>query len=161
MQTGYNRAMLGKAPAKARAVAVLLAAAATSGCVAPAVTEGGYHAKTTGTLKVVSSALATAKLAMTLDANGRDALALTDQTVSQAESDASSAQSSWRSRQPPADASLRLRDQVRGPIQDAVSALTDLRVAERRDDHAAIRRALAEVDAAIREVGAVTRAVSG
>jgi hypothetical protein len=132
-----------------------------SGCAGPAVTDGGYRAKTAGTLNNVSSALATAKLAMQLDARGRMALALTDQSVSEAESDAASAQSSWESRQPPSETALKLHDQVQQPIQDAVSALEDLRIAQRRADPAAVTSAIKDVDKASTEVAQQIQAVSG
>jgi hypothetical protein len=132
-----------------------------SGCAGAAVTDGGYRAKTAGTLNDVASALATAKLVMRLDARGRTVLALTDQSVSEAESDAASAQSSWESRQPPSDASLKLHDQVEQPIQDAVSALEDLRIAQRRADRDAVTKALNEMDKANQEVARQIQAMSG
>ena len=109
-----------------------------AGCVAPAVTDDGYRAKTAGTLDVVSSSLATAKLTVDLQLQGRTALALTDELVSQAESDASSAQASWLSRQPPSDAALALHDRAAAHREaanaDARSANEDWQAA---DDDAA------------------------
>ena len=62
------------------------------GCAGPAVTCDGYRVKTAGTLNDISSALATATLAEHLEAQGRMTFALTDQSISEAESDAFSAQ---------------------------------------------------------------------
>jgi hypothetical protein len=123
-----------------------------AGCVAPAVTDGGYRAKTAGTLDVVSSSLATAKLTVDLELQGRTAFALTDELVSQAESDASSAQTSWLSRQPPSDAALALHDRVKPVVQDAVEALQQLRIAVRRGDDDDIRRSWQALDHPIDEV---------
>jgi hypothetical protein len=144
--------------ARAAALAVVLLAC---GCAGPNTTDGGYRAKTTGAMRDISSALATVRLAEHLDAHGRMAFALTDESISEAESDASSAESSWESRQPPSHAALALHDKVEGPIQDAVSALTDLRIAERRADSAGVAEALGEVDKAAAEIDQQIQAVSG
>lgn len=146
---------------RSRLVVVLLSGAVLSGCAGPAVTADGYRVKTAGTLRVISSALATAKLATDLDLAGRSGLALTDTSISQAESDASSAQSSWASRQPPTDGALRLHDQVTQPIQDAVTVLQDLRIAERRGDLDAVRQARAALDRASGQVEHWIQVVSG
>lgn len=136
-------------------------ALAVTGCAGPTVTDGGYRAKTAGALQDISSALSTAKLTMQLERDGRTALALTDTSISQAESDASSAQSSWETRQPPSTAALRMHDQVQQPMQDAVSALQDLRIAYRRGDAAGIAQALREVDKAGDEIDKAIQDVSG
>lgn len=121
---------------------------ALAGCVGPAVTDGGYRAKTAGALQNIASALATAKLTMQLERAGRMTFALTDTSISQAESDASSAQSSWETRQPPSPAALKIHDAVQQPMQDAVSALEDLRITYRNGDDKGIGDALGEVDKA-------------
>jgi hypothetical protein len=109
-----------------------------SGCVGPTVTDDGYRNKVAGTARQISSALASAKLAVGLELDGKMALALTDQTVSDAESDADSAQASLESRQPPGDAVLTLHEQAKEPIQRAVDALQRLRIAVRRARRSAI-----------------------
>lgn len=131
-----------------------------AGCVGPTVTDGGYRAKTSGALQDISSALATAKLTMSLERDGRMTLALTDTSVSEAESDASSAQSSWESRQPPTDAALKLHDDVEQPMQDAVSALQDLRIAARRNDQKGVAKALDDIDHASDEIDQAIRKAS-
>jgi hypothetical protein len=138
----------------------LLSAVVAEGCAGPTVTDGGYRAKTAGMLSDISSSLATAKLAVSLDLKGRMALALTDESVSQAESDASSSESSWESRQPPSDAMLRLHDQISGSVQDAVSALQALRFAVRRSDPDAIRAALDGLDKPAADVDRLSQVVS-
>lgn len=149
-------------PFRLLAAAVAIGAAlAAPGCAGPTVTDGGYRAKTAGALNDISSALATAKLVEQLDQQGRMAFALTDQSISEAESDASDTQSSWATRQPPSDEALKLHDTVEQPMQDAVSALTDLRIAERRDDAAGVADALRAIDKAQREIQEQIQAVSG
>jgi hypothetical protein len=145
----------------ALALCALLLSAVGAGCAGPTVTDGGYRAKTAGMCGDISSSLATAKLAVSLDLKGRMALALTDESVSQAESDASSSESSWESRQPPSDAMLALHDQISGPAQDAVSALQALRIAVRRGDFDAIRTALGGLDKPAAEIDRCSRVVSG
>jgi hypothetical protein len=125
---------------------------ALSACVGPTVTDDGYRAKTSGSLQVISSALATAALTMQLEQAGRMTVQLTDTSISQAESDAASAQSSWQTRQPPSTAALALHDQVQQPMQDAVSALQDLRIAYRHGDADGIAKALSDIDKAKEEI---------
>jgi hypothetical protein len=143
--------------------AVLLAmfGVMVSGCAGPTTTDGGYRAKTAGALQDISTALATATLTMQLERNGRMTLALTETSISQAESDASSAQSSWATRQPPTAAALRLHDRVQQPMQDGVSALTELRIAYRNDDQAGIAKALAEMNRASKEIDQAIQEASG
>jgi hypothetical protein len=131
-----------------------------TGCVGPAVTDGGYRAKTAGTLRDISSALSTATLTMRLQRDGRMTLALTDTSISQAESDASSAQSSWATRQPPSSSAVHLHDEVQQPMQDAVSALEDLRIAYRSGDTEGIGQALGEIDRATDKIDQALRTAS-
>ncbi|MGE5156310.1 MAG: hypothetical protein ACM3JP_02315 [Betaproteobacteria bacterium] len=139
---------------------VLALTMAITACAGPTVTDGGYRAKTSGTLQVISSALATATLTMRLERNGRSALALTDTSLSQAESDATSAQSSWETRQPPSSGALLLHDHVQQPMQDAVSALEDLRIAFRNDDAESVDMALGEINKATDEIDKAIRQAS-
>jgi hypothetical protein len=144
------------------ALAVLVATlAAVSGCVGPMVTDAGYRNKVAGTVRELSSALASAKLAVRLDLDGKMAFALTDQTVSDAESDADSAQASLESRQPPSEAALRLHDQVKEPIQQAVDTLEALRIAVRRGDSSQIRQAWTALDQPAHAMAELERVVSG
>jgi hypothetical protein len=89
------------------------------------------------------------------------AFALTDQTVSDAESDADSAATALASRQPPTDSALKLYQRASRPIQDAVDALRALRIAVRRGDSAAIRAALAGLDAPQHGMDDLRTAASG
>ncbi len=138
-------------------VGVLLAVTLTA-CAGPTVTDAGYRNKVADTAKQISSAIASARLGVQLDLAGRMAFALTDQTVSDAESDAESAATTLASRQPPTDAALRLYRQASGPIEDAVEALGTLRIAVRRDEPGAVRSALSGLDGPARQVDEVQKA---
>jgi hypothetical protein len=138
-----------------------LVAAVLAGCVGPTVTDAGYRNKVAGTAKQISSAIASARLGVRLDLDGRSAFALTDQTVSDAEADADSAATALASRQPPTDAALRLYQRATGPIQDAVDALRALRIAVRRGERGAIERALSALDGPARDMDELAKAATG
>lgn len=140
----------------AAALTVLLA-----GCVGPTVTDAGYRNKVGATAREISSTIASARLAVQLELDGRMAFALTDRTVSDAESDADSAATALASRQPPTDSALRLYQRASQPIQDAVNALRTLRVAVRRGDTTAIRTALAGLDAPQHRMDELRTAATG
>jgi hypothetical protein len=130
------------------------------GCVGPTVTDDGYRNKVVATARQISSALASAKLAVGLELDGKMALALTDQTVSDAESDADSAQAALESRQPPSDAALALHARANEPIQQAVDALQGLRIAVRRGQPSAIRDGWQGLDQPARAMDQLQQAVS-
>ena len=147
-----------------RCCAVVVGVALTvllAGCVGPTVTDAGYRNKVGDTARQISSSIAAARLAVQLDLDGRMAFALTDQTVSDAESDADSAATALASRQPPTDSALKLYQRASRPIQDAVDALRALRIAVRRGDSAAIRAALAGLDAPQHGMDDLRTAASG
>src|SRR4051795_2030495 len=112
-------------------VAALLACA---GCAGPAVTDDGYRDKAGDTVRTVRSSVASARLAGGLELAGRSGFEVTDTVVSGAESDASSAQDTLASRQPPDAASRTLYSRVEKALQDGVDGLRDLRIAVRDDD---------------------------
>ena len=62
-----------------------------------------------------------------------------------AEKDADSMQTTLDSRQPPDDRSIALKNQADQAVQSAVTGLTDLRIAVRRNDIPGIRKAEAEL----------------
>lgn len=71
--------------------------------------------------------------------------------VTNAERDADSAMTALDSRQPPDEESIKLKGQADQRLQDASNALTDLRIALRRDDPAGVGRALGELKHPTRE----------
>lgn len=93
----------------------------------------------------VVSDLASAQLAARLGLRGRSFPAFTDGSITDAENDADSVNSTFASRQPPDSRSGTLRQKMLQALSDGTSALTDLRVAVRMEDPAQVRKALAEV----------------
>jgi hypothetical protein len=91
------------------------------------------------------SNLASAQLVAELGLRGSTFPVFTDDSITQAENDADSVNSTFTSRQPPDTRSDALRQKMSQALSDATSALTDLRVAVRMDDPAAVRKALGEV----------------
>ena len=92
-----------------------------------------------------ASDLASARLAAQIGLRGKSFPTFTDGNVTDAENDADSVNSTFTSRQPPDAGSGALRQKMLRALSDGTSALTDLRVAVRMDDPAAVRKALAEV----------------
>ena len=135
-----------------------LVCAAMSGCVGPTVTEDGYRNKVADTAQQLSSAITSADLAVRLHLDQKTIFALTDVTVSQAESDAESATTALFSRQPPTRDAVALYERVRQPFQDAVDALRAVRIAVRRDDREALRAGLAGLALPARDLDAIQQA---
>ncbi|NKQ52068.1 hypothetical protein HFP15_04150 [Amycolatopsis sp. K13G38] len=124
-----------------RAVRLAVAALLLASCAGPTVSAGQYRAKVTQTAKAMSSIIVTAQHAARLDLDGKLLHTVTDSVVSDAEQDAGSVRTTIESRQPPDNASDRLRHQVEQPLQQATALLTDLRVAVRDNDDNAQRAA--------------------
>jgi len=80
---------------------------------------------------------------------GRSTGAFTDAVVTAAEKDADSVQTALDSRQPPDARSIALKQQADQAVQSAVTGLTDLRIAVRRNDMHGIREAQAELAKAL------------
>jgi hypothetical protein len=138
-----------------RRLALPLLALLLAGCVGPTVTAEGYRNKVRDTARTVAGAVASATYAAELDLGGRLTLAVADTVVSDAEEDAGSAQTALDSRQPPDAQAIALGQRARQPIQDAVDGLRELRIAVRRGDRAAIRKALDELAGPSRELEAL------
>lgn len=141
--------------------AVLAGCLGLTGCVGPTVTDASYSTMVAATAEQISSAIASARLAVQLDLNGKAAFQLTDQTVTDAESDADSAAAALLSRQPPDGAALGLYRQTIGPIQSAVDALRTLRIEVRRGDRGAMARALSALDGVARDIDRLRLAAGG
>jgi hypothetical protein len=114
-------------------------------CAGPVPDSGAYRHAALNTAMAMVSDLATAQLAAELGLRGSSFPALTDDSITDAENDADSVNSTFSSRQPPDARSDALRQQMSQALSDATSALTDLRVAVRMDDRAQVTRALGEV----------------
>ncbi len=114
-------------------------------CAGPVPDSGAYRHAALNTAMAMVSDLATAQLAAELGLRGSSFPALTDDSITDAENDADSVNSTFSSRQPPDARSDALRQKMSQALSDATSALTDLRVAVRMDDRAQVTRALGEM----------------
>jgi hypothetical protein len=106
---------------------------------------GAYRHAALQTSTAMVSDLASGQLAAQLGLRGSSFPAFTDGNVTDAENDADSVNSTFSSRQPPDARSDALRQKMMRALSDGTSALTDLRVAVRMGNPAAVRKALAEV----------------
>ena len=126
------------------ASAVMTAATviAMSGCVSPSRTTEDYQHKAANTAEAMISAVASAELAGHAYLDGKAFGPFTSVNVTDAESDADSIMSTFDSVQPPNADADALKDRLDTAMQDATSALTDLRIAVRRNHQADTTKAL-------------------
>jgi hypothetical protein len=113
---------------------ILGALVAVAGCVGPARTYDDYRLKAVSTVETTRSAIGTAHLAIDVARRGRTFTPYATVVVSEAEDDASSAQATFDSVQPPDARSDQLRDEVDQLVSDATDELAALRIAGRRGD---------------------------
>lgn len=115
-----------------RALGLLVLTALITGCVGPSRSDADFQRKAANTASAVRSALQTALLA----ADGAGSGKLTSNYVSvvlgEAETDASAAQATFDSYQPPSAAADKLRGDVDALLSNAVDGLVALRVTARR-----------------------------
>jgi hypothetical protein len=116
-----------------RLISGALALALATACVGPSRTTRDYEKKAANTAQAVVGALGTAELAIELAAKDRAYANTLSVTLTEAERDASGAQGSFDSVQPPAGAAA---DDVRTRLDDlltqATGTLTNLRITARR-----------------------------
>jgi hypothetical protein len=127
----------------------LCAALIAAGCASPSPSYADYRGKVQQTASAMISAVATGQLAAGLLVAGRSTGTFTDAVVTDAEKDADSVQTALDSRQPPDGRSIALKEQADQAVQSAVTGLTDLRIAVRRNDMHGIREAQAELAKAL------------
>ncbi|MCW2571052.1 MAG: hypothetical protein JWO88_1110 [Frankiales bacterium] len=111
------------------AIALLLM---STGCVGPTRTDGDFELKAGNTAKAVASALDTARLAADAAAHGKATANYVSVIFGEAEDDASAAQATFDSYQPPSAAADKLRNDVDSTLSDAIDGLTALRITARR-----------------------------
>jgi hypothetical protein len=121
------------------ALAVILASLLPA-CVAPARWPNAYEGKAGATAEQMLSAVETARLASEVAAGNKGLGPYLSVTIADAERDASSIQGAFDSIQPPAHRSDELRDQLDALLTQAVSDLSDMRIAVRRGDFAAVKQ---------------------
>ena len=117
-----------------RAAIACVGLLALVGCAGPARTFGAYEGKAKSTADQVNSAVATVSLAVGIVERGRAFGPYTSVVVTNAESDASAVQGAFDAIQPPGPDADRLRDQLDGLMTSAVSAISKIRIAVRRQD---------------------------
>jgi hypothetical protein len=124
-------------------------------CAGPVPDDGAYRHAALQTSMAMVSDLASAQLAAQTALRGRSFAPFTDDSVTSAENDANSVNSTFSSRQPPDARSDALRQKMLQALSDATSALTDLRVAVRLGDRAQLTKALAEVSQSGHQFGRI------
>jgi hypothetical protein len=122
-----------------------LAAAVTVACAGPTHSRGDYELKLANTAEALESSAQTVVMAAGLIEDDRAFQPYTAAVISQAEDDATSVQQTFGSRQPPDEASDRLRQRAEKTIDDVVSAITDARVAIRGSDLADLQTAARQI----------------
>jgi hypothetical protein len=115
---------------------VLLAA----GCSGPVRSFEVYESKAGATAEATASAVETARLTVDAAVQGRSFGRSTAQLLAEAWKDASAVQGSFDSIQPPDARADSLHAELDGLLEQAVSALADLRTAGRRGDNASLAR---------------------
>jgi Flp pilus assembly protein CpaB len=142
----------------AAALAALAAGVGLAGCVgrgtggANTVTDAGYRASVARTAEQVSLAMASARMGVQLDLDGKLARPVTDDTVSRAAATADSAASALTGDKPTGAGSSTLYRQATASIHHALAALRALRDAVGRGDRGGIGRALSGLDGPGREL---------
>lgn len=127
-----------------RAVAPVLAAGALllSGCVTPAPDTSAYESKAGMTAEAADSAASTALVATRAYLHGRMGSAYLETLLVDAEESLGSVHDTFDSVQPPpAEAADALRSTLDPLLENAGSALTDLRIAARRKSSPDLRTA--------------------
>lgn len=127
-------------------LAVLAAMVLLAGCAAPTLSYSTYRYGVAQTAHEIDSALASAQVAAMLDLQGKMALSVTDTVVSDAESDADSAQETLETRQPPDGRSVSLHQRASTTVSNAVDQLRELRIAVRRSNKPKMRSLVKSLD---------------
>jgi Na+-transporting NADH:ubiquinone oxidoreductase subunit NqrC len=126
-------------------VSALLLVLALSSCAGPTHSRNDYKLKLANTAESLDSSAQTVLMVADLLEHDRALNPYSASVISDAEDDATSAQQTFDSRQPPDEASDKLRQQADKTLEDVVSAITDARVAARGDDLAALRQAASDL----------------
>lgn len=119
-------------------------------CAAPVPDYGAYRHAALGTATAIISSLATAQRVVEVNLRGQNLLAFTDDTVTYAENDANSVNSTFSSREPPDARSAALRHTMGQALSEATDALATLRIAVRADSRSQMVKALTAVGKALR-----------
>jgi hypothetical protein len=133
--------------------------ALVAGCAAPVLNYDAYRHAAYQTTTAMISSLATAQLAVQVNLGGRNLLGFADDTVTFAENDANSVNSTFSSREPPDARSAALRHTMDQALSVATSALATLRITVRAGDRPAMVKALAAVNKSLRQFDRLQQAL--
>ena len=128
--------------------AVLLAVLALAGCVTTAVDSGAYLENGKAALDSTISATASAQLAVQARLSGNAPRTFTDVVVTESEVSIAPIESSFGGVDPPNPSDDALRDAVLDAVGTAGDALSDARLAIRRDDMTALAEAGSDLEKA-------------
>jgi alkanesulfonate monooxygenase SsuD/methylene tetrahydromethanopterin reductase-like flavin-dependent oxidoreductase (luciferase family) len=115
-----------------RLLSAVAVVALATGCVGPSRSDGDFQKKAGNTAKAVASALATARLAADGAGHSKETSNYLSVVLGEAEEDASAAQTTFDSYQPPSSRADKLRTDLDSLLGDAIDGLTALRVTARR-----------------------------
>lgn len=134
-----------RAAAAAAALVLLLA-----GCVTPALDSGAFRQNARGAVGSGLSETATAELVVRQVLADRLTDAVADTSLSSCEDAIGPIEDSFGKVQPPHGRDDSLRADVLAALGDADEAIADARIAARRDDAPALRKALRDLRSAVR-----------
>jgi hypothetical protein len=130
-----------------RGLALVVLSGCLAACVAPAPTTGAYGGKAARTASDALSEVETARLAVEANRLGRLPQGYLEVLVAGAEEAFGSIQQTFDSVQPPDDpAADAVRDALDQLLSDGADNLGALRIAARREDHAAMEKASAALE---------------
>jgi hypothetical protein len=124
---------------------VVCAALALVGCVSPAPDEASYSDKAAMTAGAAASEVSTVRLTTQLLLADRLQRNYGDVTISASEDALSSVSQTFSVVQPPDKTSDQVRAELEQLLGDAADAVAAARIANRRDDHPAMRKAAADL----------------
>lgn len=133
-------------------VGVLLSAVLLAGCVTPAVDSGAFHQNAVGAVESGLSETNTATLVVEQVLAERVTGAVADISLSNCEDAIGPIADSFGKVQPPRKEDDSLRRDVLGALSDADNAIAAARIATRREDPAALRSALSDLESTSREL---------
>jgi hypothetical protein len=118
----------------------LVALAVLPACVGPALWYDAYEGKAGATAAQMQSTLETARFVALAAGRGKALSAYVGVALTDAEQDASAIQGAFDSIQPPNSRADQLRDQLDALLSKAASAISEMRIAARRDRFSDLQR---------------------
>jgi hypothetical protein len=115
-----------------RLLAVTAALVTCSACVGPSRTDRDFELKAGSTAKAVASALATARLVADAAGDGKATGNYASVAIGEAEQDASAAEATFASYQPPSAHADEIRKNVDDLVGEAIDGIVALRITVRR-----------------------------